>query len=128
MYTGQRRIKGICGVLRGLTIDRDAHVKMNQNTKLLGFEDGVLELDTGIFRPKRYSDYVTMSVGYNYPMERDPAAEAEVMEFFKQVHRDPDVREFVLYRLASCLEGHNTDEKGPMWTGASGANGKSKMA
>lgn len=128
MYTGQRRIKGICGVLRGLTIDRDAHVKMNQNTKLLGFEDGVLELDTGIFRPKRYSDYVTMSVGYNYPTERDPAAEAEVMEFFKQVHRNADVCKFVLYRLASCLEGHNTDEKGPMWTGASGANGKSKMA
>lgn len=78
MYRGQRRIKGICGVLKGLTIDRDAHVKMNQNTKLLGFED-----------------------------------------------RDPDVCEFVLYHLSSCLECHNTDEKGPMWTGA---NGKSKMA
>lgn len=32
-----------------------------------------------------------------------------------------------LYRLASCLEGCNSEEKGPMWTGASGANGKSKM-
>lgn len=44
------------------------------------------------------------------------------------MHPDPDVREFVLYRLASCLEGFNTEEKWPMWTGASGANGKSKLA
>jgi hypothetical protein len=128
MYSGNGRIKGICGVLRGLTVDREAHSKMNQNTKLLGFDDGVLELDTGTFRPKKYSDYVTMSMGYDFPTTRDPVAEAEVLEFFKNVHRDESVREFVLYRLASCLDGCNSDEIGPMWTGASGANGKSKMA
>lgn len=128
MYSKHGKIKNICGVLKGLTVDRDAHGKMNQNTKLLGFDDGVLELESGVFRPRRFSDYITMSVGYSFPGKRDKAAEAEVMAFFEQVHCDPDIREFVLYRLASCLEGHNTDEKGPMWTGASGANGKSKMA
>ena len=128
MYSQHRKIKDICGLLRGLTVDRDAHGKMDRNTKMLGFDDGVLELDTGIFRPRRYSDYVTKSVGYNFPKERDALAEAEVMEFFKQVHRDERIRNFVLYRLSSCLEGYNIDEKGPMWTGASGANGKSKMA
>ena len=128
MFSGHRKIKNICGVLRGLTIDRDACRKMNQSTKLLGFDDGVLELDTGTFRPQEYSDYISMSVGYNYPTTRDPAAEAKVMEFFRQVHPDATVRKFVLYRLASCLEGFNTEEKGPMWTGPSGANGKSKLA
>ena len=53
--------------------------------------------------------------------------QAAVLEFFERVHRDPSVRELVLYRLASCLEGCNSEEKGPMWTRASGANGKSKM-
>ena len=128
MYSGYGKFRNISGVLKGLTLDREAHAKMNQNTKLLGFDDGVLELHTGVFRRRRFSDYITMSVGYKFPTQRDEAAEAQVMQFFRQVHRDDEVREFVLYRLASCLEGHNTDEKGPMWTGASGANGKSKMA
>ena len=128
MYSNSRKLGGICGVLNDLTLDRDVSRKMNSNTGLLGFEDGVLELETGLFRAARFDDFVSMSVGYDYPTQRDSANEEEVLQFFAQVHAQSPILEYFLGRLASCLEGGNVEGKGPFWTGASGANGKSTFA
>lgn len=128
MYSNSRDFKGVCAVLDAKTLDRGVYQQMNANKGLLGFNNGVLVLETGEFRPAKFEDFISMSVGYDYHTERNREKEAEVLNFFEQVFPDEEIREFVLGRLASCLEGGNEEEKGPAWTGASGANGKSKTA
>ena len=128
MYANESSLKSICKVLDPLTLNRNFPQKVNSNKGLVGFDNGVLELETGIFRDAELEDYITMTVGYDYPGDRDKEKEKEVSEFFKKVFPNEKLREFVLGRLASCLEGGNEEEKGPFWTGASGANGKSKTA
>ena len=128
MYANEASLKSVCKVLDPMTLNRSVPQRMNSNKGLLGFNNGVLELESGIFRDAELEDYITMTVGYDYPAERDKGKEKEVSEFFGKVFPIEKLREFVLGRLASCLEGGNDEEKGPFWTGASGANGKSKAA
>ena len=115
-------------MIDALTLDRDVHLEMNSNKGLLGFDNGVLDLETGVFRPAEFEDFVSVSVGYDYPADRDGDIEKEVFGFFEQVFSDKQLRGFVLGRLASCLEGGNEEEKGPAWNGASGATEKSETA
>lgn len=48
------------------------------------------------------------------------------MIFLEKIIADPKVREYLLYTLARSLEGI-PDEKFYIWTGSSGANGKSTL-
>ncbi len=94
---------------------------------LLGFENGVLDLETIEFREGRPEDYISLSTCNNYRENalNDPAV-AEIHEFLSKVFTKEDIRDYVLKVLSSCLDGFNREEKFYIWTGV-GANGKSKM-
>lgn len=101
--------------------------KLDSNNNLLGFDNGVYELDSGIFRDGRAEDFLTLStkndyIEYNW---NDPTVKA-VLNFFSKIYTNPKVREYVLRMLASFLSGSTREEKFPIWTG-SGSNGKSKV-
>jgi len=101
--------------------------KLDSNPKLLGFENGVYDLDNDEFREGRPEDYVSLSTGINYiEYDVDNPYIEEIDDFMKKVLVNDNVREYVLTLFASILDGTNRDEKFHIWTG-SGSNGKSKI-
>jgi len=100
---------------------------LDSNLDLLGFENGVLDLTTIEFREGRPEDYISLTTGINYrEFNENDNSHREVSSFLAKVLTRDDIREYVLKVLASCLDGHNREEKFYIWTGV-GANGKSKM-
>jgi len=118
---------------------------MNQDSTIVGFSNGVLELrhsgDDGQphvhFRPGRPDDCVSFQMGRGMVgldaipyIPYDPAHPApehlEVLEFFTKIYPDPILREYALTLFAACLEGANKEQKFYIMSG-SGGNGKSKI-
>ena len=102
------------------------------NPYLLGFEDGVFDLspDVCALRPGRPEDFVTKSVGYPCPCDRefneDHPMVLEFHTFLDRVFPDPELRAYALDYLADLLEGKNKRKTFLVWTGK-GDNGKSMM-
>lgn len=111
----------------GMLYEPKFEEKLDSNPALLGFENGVYDLDEGEFREGRPEDYVSFSTGINY-IEYDPENPyvEEVRNFISQVLVDDEVREYAMTLFASMLHGENRDENFHVWTG-SGSNGKSKF-
>jgi P4 family phage/plasmid primase-like protien len=101
--------------------------KLDANPTLIGFENGVYDLETAEFREGRPEDYISLTTGINY-IEYDPENPYiyQVSDFMNKVLTNEDVREYVMILFASMLDGNNRDEKFHIWTG-SGSNGKSKI-
>jgi P4 family phage/plasmid primase-like protien len=103
---------------------------IDQNKDLLGFENGIYDLNTMEFRNGVSSDYVSMSTGYDFrEHSSDEPIYQELMTLISQILPDPETRHFTLKSLSSCLDGHNRDENFYIWSGknASGGNGKSTL-
>lgn len=101
--------------------------KMDSNCHLVGFENGVYDLNALEFRDGRPEDYVSLSTGINYVEfdNNNPHHEA-LAQFLSQVLRNNNVREYVLRLFASFLHGSIREERFHVWTGV-GSNGKSKI-
>ena len=125
--------------------DEDFLKHMNQDSTLVGFENGVLELrSVGAngrpcikFRPGRPDDCVSFQMGRGmvgldaipytpYDPAHPTAEHLEVLDFFKKIYPDPVLREYALTLYAACLEGANHEQKFYIMSG-SGGNGKSKI-
>lgn len=103
---------------------------IDQNKDLLGFENGVFDLNEGIFRMGRESDYVSLSTGYEYVEYTSESPEyIELFQLICKILPEPETREFTLKALATCLDGHNRDENFYIWSGKAntGGNGKSTL-
>jgi P4 family phage/plasmid primase-like protien len=100
--------------------------KFDTNTQLIGFENGVYDLDALEFREGRPEDYISISTGNNY-IEYDPNSPsiAQIKAFFCQILPTEVVREYVMHLFASFLHGDIREERFHVWTGV-GSNGKSK--
>jgi P4 family phage/plasmid primase-like protien len=99
--------------------------KLDSNGSLVGFENGVLDLERLEFREGRPDDYVSFSTGINHiQYVPDHPCVQEINRFWESVHPDPAMREYVLLTLSSCLSGTIREEKFYIWTG-SGSNAKS---
>ena len=107
----------------------DSHFmeQLDENRYLLGFNNGVYDLKNGYFRNGRPEDYISMSTNNDY-IDYDPEQPVfkEVFNFFEQIQADPDMREYLLLKLSSFLEGIQRDQKFEIWTGT-GANGKGRI-
>jgi hypothetical protein len=96
--------------------------KFDTNAFLLGFENGVYDLQLDIFRDYSYEDYVTLTTGYDYAPATDPEKKLELSSIIESIHPNPDVRKLYLQILASGLDGVPY-QKVFLFTG-SGGNGK----
>ena len=93
--------------------------KLDANPKLLGFENGVYDLDNDEFREGRPEDYVSLSTGINYiEYDVDNPYIEEIDDFMRKVLVNDNVREYVWTLFASILDGTNRDEKFHIWTGS----------
>jgi len=101
--------------------------KLGSNGSLLGFDNGVYDLEKGIFRDGEPADYVCYSVGYNFPKDVDKETNKGCWKFINDIFNNQDVRDYILKLLATSLSGDVNDQHFYMWTNPSGSNGKSKL-
>lgn len=94
---------------------------------LIGFENGVFDLDTFEFREGRPEDYVSFTTGNDY-IVYDPTNEYinAIKKYLSQVFTKPQVREYVMKLFAMILHGAVKEQKFYIWTG-SGSNSKSLL-
>ena len=125
--------------------DKDFIDKLNDKKNLVGFENGIYDLNESEFRSGLPSDYVSLSTGYslpvdikNLPVKLDEITDLvssmddydelndALEDFLAKVFPIDRVREYTMRFLSSCLSGEIREEKFYFWTG-SGGNGKSKL-
>lgn len=107
--------------------DKDFYVNLDENPYLVGFKNGVYDFQQNIFRQSDQYDYLTFSTGYEY-IDYDENNEyiKEIYEFLEKIITNKNVREYLLKVLGKSLVGI-PEEKFYIWTGLSGANGKSTL-
>jgi len=107
--------------------DNDFYEKLDSNVNLVGFENGVYDLDKLEFREGLPEDYISFSTGIDYKdFDDNDEMVKNVHEFLEQVLPIPAVKQYVLTVMSSMLSGKTGDEKFHIWTGC-GGNGKSKL-
>ena len=95
---------------------------------LIGFTNGVYDLNTDSFRNGTPDDYVSMNVGYDYNEEKMNEQEIydEIMEFLDKVFPQEGVLHYVLKFLSTCLTGYTKEQLIHLGVGT-GSNGKSML-
>lgn len=99
---------------------------LDGNKFLLGFDNGVLDLERLVFRDAELDDYVSMSCGYDWVEEDDPEIRDDLMKFIRSIQGNEDAVEYLLKTLAYMLAGDRYLENFWIWTGR-GANGKGAL-
>lgn len=99
--------------------DKEFESKLDEKKTLIGFENGVYDLEEGKFRAGVPDDYISLCVGYDYQDfdEKDPQI-VEIMDYFKKVQREEDMRNYILTLISSYIDGRITDQKFIIWTGS----------
>ena len=103
--------------------------KLDQNHKLICFNNGVYDLSLGELREGRPEDMISFSTKIDYREFNESDEELmlysmKMDKILDQIFPDPKVKDYVTLLLASFLDGSTKNELFHIWTG-SGANGKS---
>ena len=92
---------------------------LDSNGHLLGFENGVYDLEELEFREGRPDDYVSFSTGTEYlPYDEQDETCREIREFWSRVFPSEVMKEYVLTLLASFVNGNTREERFHIWTGS----------
>lgn len=99
------------------------------NPHLIGFENGVYDLEKGEFREGHPDDFISLSTKVNYipwDMSKKDVKQysTKIYDFFSKVIVNKNVRDYFLMVLSTCVSGFNKEEKFYIPTGV-GSNGKS---
>ena len=97
--------------------------KLDANRMLIGFTNGVYDLENDEFRNGRYDDYISMDVGYAY--KDDSENREEIMKVISEILPNKNVRDYLLKLFSLCLTGQ-TISKCFLLNGC-GSNGKSLL-
>lgn len=93
--------------------------KLDSRSALIGFENGVYDLETIEFREGRPEDYISFTTNINYiPYDINNSICTEINEFLSKVWRQDHIKEYVLLLLSSFLNGGIKEEKFHIWTGS----------
>ena len=109
------------------THDNDFYKNLDSSTHLIGFKNGVYDFKQKCFRNGNQNDYITFSTGYDY-IDYDESCEhtQDIYKFLGKIIPNKRVLEYTLKVLGKSLIGV-PDERFYIWTGLSGANGKSTL-
>jgi P4 family phage/plasmid primase-like protien len=93
--------------------------KLDENRHLICFSNGVLDVNTMMFRDGRPEDYISLSTNICYQSyNKNDKTTQDVENFFREIQPEDDMREYVMRFLSSCIAGHAPDEKIHIWTGS----------
>jgi P4 family phage/plasmid primase-like protien len=91
--------------------------KLDSRCHLVGFENGVFDLESYEFREGRPEDYISFTSGVNYnPYIEDDNAR-DLHEFINRIFTKPHMKEYFLTLLASFLNGNIKEERFHILTG-----------
>jgi phage/plasmid-associated DNA primase len=107
--------------------DKDFYKNINENRSLIGCENGVLDLEVGVFRSGRPDDYITFSTGLNFNKEYtyDHPDIKDLDKYLSEVFPNKNRREYFLDFLCATLQGN--DHKRFLVATGDGDNSKSMM-
>lgn len=97
--------------------------KLDEKPNLIGFENGVYDLDAFEFRDGRPEDMLTKSTGYNYTDNVNDEVRDDLMKFFRSIQPNEEMTEGLLMTQAINLHGTKRHELIFFWCGR-GGNGK----
>lgn len=111
----------------GLYIQKEFESKLDQQIHLVGFTNGVYDLNNKVFRKGEPDDLIRKNVGYDYKeFKRDDTIIKQIEDFLESIQPEEDMRNYLGAYVASFLEGSNKDQKFMIWTGC-GQNGKGSL-
>jgi P4 family phage/plasmid primase-like protien len=104
---------------------RDFEQKLNTNPYLIGFQNGVYDLESNQFRCGLPTDYISiqMAIRYQEFSESDHRVQ-DVRAFLEKVFPDHALRRYFLDIMSETFVGYNHRKQVYFWTGE-GDNGKS---
>jgi P4 family phage/plasmid primase-like protien len=105
-------------------LNNDFTKKLDNNNYLIGFNNGVYDLQKFEFREGQFNDYITLTTGYNYN-EQHTEKYIDLLKFLEDIQPNQEEREYMLTYLSIGLYG-NLLELFTILTGC-GRNGKSKL-
>jgi len=98
--------------------NKDFVEKLDANPFLMGFTNGVYDLNKLELRDGRPDDYIEMSTGIDkIDFDEDHECWNELKYFLETIFFEEDIRVYFLTYLATCLQGHNAEEKFRIWNG-----------
>lgn len=93
--------------------------KLDSNRNLIGFNNGVFDLESMTFRAGNPEDNLSMTVGYDYePYSYNHEYIKGIEDYFSKIQREDDMKEYILTLMASYLDGHTGKEQFVLWTGS----------
>jgi P4 family phage/plasmid primase-like protien len=93
--------------------------KLDSNPALIGFENGVYDLDTLEFREGRPEDYMSFTTGNNYvKYDISHPYISGIKTYLAQVLTKPHIREYVMKLFSTFLHGAIKEQKFHIWTGS----------
>ena len=99
---------------------------LNECKSIIGFDNGVFDLEQGQFRQGLSEDARTFSAGYDFATEDDLDVQADILHFFYGMFPNQHVAEYRLNIIATCLHGHRTIQK-LFFESGTGNNGNLKQ-
>jgi P4 family phage/plasmid primase-like protien len=98
---------------------------LNANRYLVGFKNGVYDLQSHVFRKGEPADMISnhMNIEYKVFTNSDPKV-IETKQFFEKILPNENVRRYFMDVMSETFIGYNHRKKSYFWTGE-GDNGKS---
>jgi P4 family phage/plasmid primase-like protien len=116
--------KNIISECREFFYDRNFLRKLDTNIYLIGFDNGIYDLENLEFRQGKPEDYVTKSTKYNFIIDKTEYYEHTV-NFIKSLFENEEEIYYIEKFLGLCISGE-TESLFHMFCG-SGSNGKSLL-
>ncbi len=93
--------------------------RLDSKCHLIGFENGVYDLELMEFREGRPEDYISFTTGCNYiDYDKDNIYAKQLHKFLSSVLTKDNILEYVLLLFASFLNGNIREERFHIWTGS----------
>jgi phage/plasmid-associated DNA primase len=111
-------LSAVIKMAKTLFYNADFNKNKDEADYLFVFENGVYDLDAGIFRDGRPDDYMTMTCGHyyrNFSWDDDDVKMVEL--FWRKIFPDRDIYKYFHTLASSCLKGGNQLKIFPIFTG-----------
>jgi P4 family phage/plasmid primase-like protien len=98
------------------------NIKIDNNSYLIGLQNGIYDLTNNIFRKGEKNEYITLQCKYNYNHETNINI---AINLLKDYFPEKEDFQYVLDLLSLCIEGCNRTQSFIICYGFSASNGKS---
>jgi P4 family phage/plasmid primase-like protien len=102
---------------------KDFYDKLDENKYLIGFNNGVYDLEQGVFRDGLPTDFLTYSCGVNYTTDIKEENRTLIRDFLHSIFEDQEMVQYMWNTTSYSICGDRYLEMLEFYTG-DGANGK----